>query len=107
MRIYDLRTYTLASREDLDFYKDVVYAKHIPSAKLFGIEIHGAWTSPSDDEPRLYILASNPEGSDPAEVGMRFVSSPEFQKDLEGFDMAKILHVDSVLLDPTAISPLQ
>ncbi|GAA3804310.1 NIPSNAP family protein [Streptomyces phyllanthi] len=107
MGIYELRTYTLASREDLDFYKDVVYPRHASSSKEFGIGGHGIWTGPQDEEPRLYVLASYPEGSDPDELGMRYMQSPGFASDIEDFDVSKIVGVEVKRLTPTASSPLQ
>ncbi|HEY8984785.1 MAG TPA: NIPSNAP family protein [Streptomyces sp.] len=107
MRVYELRTYTLASREDLDFYKDVIYPRHLDSFPKHGIRPHGFWTSPGDDEPRLFVLASMDEGADPAEVAQRYMASAEFKEDLEGFDASKISRVDSVILDPSTGSPLQ
>lgn len=106
MRTYFLRTYTLANHEDLDFYKDVVWTRHLNSCKEFDIEPHGIWTSPRDEEPRLYVLESFPEGSDPAEVGRRYMQSPGFRSDMEGFDMSKVLGVDLLPLTPTHNSPL-
>ncbi|TWF82272.1 NIPSNAP protein [Pseudonocardia hierapolitana] len=107
MDIYELRTYTMASREDLDFYKDVIYPRHLTSFKEFDIHPHGFWTSPQDEEPRLYVLVSAPEGSDLAELGERYMNSPGFRSDVEGFDVSKIRRVDTLTLNPTASSPLQ
>lgn len=107
MSVYELRTYTLASREDLGFYKDVIYPRHLTSFKDFDIQPHGFWTSPQDEEPRLYVLCSYPQEADLAELGERYMNSPGFHSDLEGFDKSKILHVDSLFLNPTTSSPLQ
>ena len=40
MSIYELQTYTLARREDLHFYKDVIYPRHLTSFKDFDIQPH-------------------------------------------------------------------
>ena len=107
MSIFELRTYTLASREDLDFYKDVVYPRHAHSSKDFGIQGHGIWTSLQDQEPRLYVLVSYPQDTDPDELGMRYMQSPGFRSDVEDFDVSKIVDVAAKRLTPTASSPLQ
>lgn len=107
MRVYESRTYTLASQEDLDFYTDVIYPRHLASFAKHGIRPHGFWTSPNDEEPRLFVLVSMDEGADPAEVAERYMHSPEFLSDLDGFDVSKISRVDSLFLSPATGSPLQ
>jgi hypothetical protein len=107
MRVYELRIYSLATREDLDFYKDVIYPRHLTSFPKHGLRAHGFWTSPGDEEHRLFVLMSMDEGADPAEVGRRYMQSPEFLGDVDGFDPSKILGVEVAELRPTASSPLQ
>lgn len=108
MRVYELRIYTLASQEDLGFFKDVIYPRHLlGSFAKFGIRAHGFWTSSNDQDHRLFVLVSLDEGADPAEVAKRYMQSPEFLADLEGFNPSKITRVESQVLAPTASSPLQ
>ena len=52
MRTFELRVYTLRTKEALDFYREVVYPHHLNSFPLFGIEVHGFWTVKEDLEPR-------------------------------------------------------
>jgi hypothetical protein len=107
MRIYELRIYSLASRKDLDFYKDVIYPRHLTSGPRYGIRPHGLWTSPDDEEHRLFVLVSMDEGADLAALGKRYMQSPEFLDDVKGIDPPTILGVEVVPLSPTASSPLQ
>lgn len=107
MRSYELRIYTLATRKDLDFYKDVIYVRHLESSPKFGIRAHGIWSRPSETEHRLYVLVSMDEGTDHAESEKRYMGSPEFRRDLEGFDPSKIKGVEVILLDPAVSSPLK
>lgn len=102
-----MRTYTMASPEDLAMLKDVVWPRHLESTKEFGIAIHGIWTRPQDEEPRLYVLESIPDGIDHDEVGRRFMESSAFRSDVEGFDMATVVGFDLLPLTPAAGSPLQ
>ena len=108
MPTYELRIYKLASQADLDFFKDEIYPRHLEgSLDKYGISLHGFWTNPEDDEPRLFALASYPEGANPAEVDQKYLASPELRKDLEGFDPSKIVGIESVPLTPCSGSPLQ
>jgi len=38
MRTFELRVYTLRSREALDYYVNKIYPRHLGSFPLFGIE---------------------------------------------------------------------
>lgn len=77
------------------------------SFKEHGNRPRGFWTSPNDEEPRLFVLVSVDEGADPVEVGERYIQNSEFLGDPEGFDVSKISRVDSLVLSPTADSPPQ
>jgi len=66
MRTFELRVYTLRTKEALDFYMEKIYPRHLNSFPLFGIEAHGFWTAKEDVEPRLFVLASYAAGEDPA-----------------------------------------
>jgi hypothetical protein len=109
MHRYELRVYSLTSREDLDFFKDVIYPRHLsgffPKA---GIRAHGFWTVPDDQEHRLFVLASTNEVVvDAAEAVEEFRDDPDFLDDLRGFDPSRLLGVEVTHLTPTASSPLQ
>jgi hypothetical protein len=41
MRTFELRVYTLRTKEALDFYMETIYPRHLNSFPLFGIEAHG------------------------------------------------------------------
>jgi hypothetical protein len=107
MRTYNLRIYTLTSREALDIYKDVIYPRHLVSFEKYGIRPHGFWTVPDDDKPRLFVLVSLDDGVDPGESDAQFMQSPELLEDFNGFDPAKLVEVEQLVLIPTASSPLQ
>jgi hypothetical protein len=48
MRLFELRVYTLRTKEALDFYMNQVYPRHLNSFPRFGIEAHGIWTVKED-----------------------------------------------------------
>ena len=106
MRTYELRAYTLSSREALDRYRTVTYLRHLTSFAHHDIGFHGLWTA-QDGSPVLYALVSYADGEDPADVTQRFMSSPEFHADVEGFDPSTIVAVTTTLLKPSEGSPLR
>ena len=42
----------------------------------FGISIHGIWTFPEDEAPRLYVLTSFPADADPVQIERDYMQSP-------------------------------
>lgn len=106
-RKFELRVYTLPSRDALEFYKDEIYPRHLNSFPLFGVEAHGFWTPPIDKGHKLYALVSYPNDQDPSEVTRRYMSSEEFADDIKGFDPKTIVSVETTLLFPTDSSPLR
>lgn len=106
MRTFELRTYTLRTKEALDFYVGTVYPRHLHNFHLFGVETQGVWTAKDDAAYRAFVLLSYAEGDDPAEVARRYIQSPEAANDARGFDVADILSVESTILIPPTIVPL-
>ena len=106
MRTFELRVYTLRTTEALDFYRRVVYPRHLNSFPLFGIQAHGFWIAKADAQPRLFALVSSAAGDEPGEVGPRYMRSTEFANDTRNFDGADIVGVESTILIPSTSSPL-
>lgn len=107
MRAFELRVYTLLSREARDHYMNAIYPRHLNSFPLFGIEPHGFWVAAEEIEPRFFVLASYAEGEEPGEVVRRYMQSAEFAEDIRGFDPSVITRVESTILTPSTRSPLQ
>ena len=107
MRAYEMRVYTLRTKEALEFYASTVYPRHLDNFGLFGVEAHGLWTKKDDVAHRIFVLVSYAEGDDPVEVAQRYIQSPEAVNDAQGFDIADILGVESTILVPSASSPLK
>jgi hypothetical protein len=107
MRTYEMRIYSLRTKEALDFYASTVYPRHLDNFGLFGVEAHGLWTRKDDVAHRIYVLVSYAEGDDPGEVAQRYIHSPEAASDAKGFDVADILGVESTILVPSTSSPLR
>ncbi len=107
MRTFELRVYTLRTKEALDLYRDAIYPRHLNSFSLYGIEAHGFWTAMGDVQPRLFVLASYAAGEEPGEVVRRYMQSKEFADDIKNFDVSDIVGVESTILTPSASSPLK
>jgi hypothetical protein len=105
MRTFELRAYTMRTKEALDFYVDTVFPRHLHNFPSFGVQAHGIWTAKAEIAHRAFVLVSYAEGDDPAEVAQRYIQSPEAANDARGFDVADILHVESTILIPAAGSP--
>ena len=106
MRTFELRVYTLRSSETLDFYRKVIYPRHLESFPRFGIEAHGFWTVAEDVAPRLFVLASYASGDEPGEVARRYLQSVDFKSDIRDFDVSEMVSVESTFLIPSTSSPL-
>ena len=106
MRTFELRIYTLRTKEALDFYRREVYPRHLNSFPLFGIQAHGFWIAKADAPPRLFALVSYAPGAEPSEVGQRYMHSTEFADDTRDFNVADIVGVESTILIPSTSSPL-
>jgi len=107
MRTFELRVYKLRTKGALDFYREMIYPRHLNSFPLFGIEAHGFWTAKADVGPRLFVLASYAAGEDPDEVVRRYMQSTEFADDIRDFNVSDIVGVESTILIPSTSSPLK
>lgn len=107
MRTFEMRVYSLRTREALDFYASTVYPRHLENFGQYGVEAHGLWTEKDDPAHRVFVLISYAEGADPGEVAQRYIQSPDAANDARGFDVADILAVESTILVPSASSPLK
>lgn len=104
--MYQLKTYTLSSHEALITYATVHWPRHIASMPKFGATVEGFWTEEASGNHRLIALLSFKEGVTPDAFFDAYVASPELAADMESFDVDAILHVEDLLLNPVAGSPL-
>jgi hypothetical protein len=107
MRTFELRQYTLRSKEALDIYMTRIYPRHLDSFPLFGIEPHGIWTVKGIAEPQAFVLVSYPEDEDPGVVVRRYMGSREFAEETRDWDRSNIVAVQSTVLTPSTSSPLK
>jgi len=107
LRTFELRVYTLPTKEALDFYMNQIYPRHLGSFPLFGIEPHGIWTAKEDVESRAFVLVSYAAGEEPGEIVRRYMQSTEFAEEIKGWDVSNIVSVESTILIPSTSSPLK
>jgi hypothetical protein len=105
--MFQLRIYTLRSREALQQYAVVHWDRHLATFTKFGVTVHGVWTDRNDGAHRLVALISYPPGVDPERLTGQIMTSPEFSADMAGFDVDEIVDVQTTLLDPTSFSPIR
>lgn len=94
--IYQLRTYTLKSKEAAQEYLKI-WKSHIESLSKFNIKTHAVYVDQAT-ESQIIALVSYEDGSDPTEITKEYMSSAEFQSDMKGFDFSNFLNVDEKLL---------
>lgn len=113
---FQLRIYTLATREAAETYARVHWNRHVPSLERFGIRTHAVYQEASttgraagpevpldgDGQTRVCVLVSY-DGEDFAAQNARYMASPEFRADMEGFDPRNIVSVEEINLAPVDV----
>lgn len=96
---FQLRIYTLASREAAKTYARVHWSRHVPSLERFGIRTHAVYQeTDTAGQTRVCALVSY-DGEDFAAQNARYMASPEFRADMEGFDPRNIVNVEEINLE--------
>ncbi|MCD7821575.1 MAG: hypothetical protein LUG64_05135 [Clostridiales bacterium] len=109
---FQLRIYTLATREAAETYAHIHWNRHVPSLERFGICTHAVYQEtgtagraagpevPPDGngQTRVCALVSY-DGEDFAAQNARYMASPEFRADMEGFDPRNIVNVEELNLE--------
>jgi hypothetical protein len=104
--VFQLRIYTLSSSEALRRYADVHWARHVSTFARFGVTLHAVWTEWGRSPTRLIAVVRYPSGTDLDSLTQRIMGSSEFAADMDGFDVADIVDVRTILLEPTSFSPI-
>jgi hypothetical protein len=104
MRKYQLRTYRLRTAAAATDYLPH-WQLHVRSLKLYGVETHAFFSVPSAPQT-VIALVSFDEHVDPEVVAGEYMKSDAFKEDMNGFDVAQIEGVETLLLKPGEGSPL-
>lgn len=92
-----LRIYTLKSRAALLDFKRIWIERHPNSLAKHRIGVLGLWTALENDQ--LFALVGA-ESGDVEERGTTYMSSVDFQEDMQGFDLTQIIGLSTILLKP-------
>ena len=104
MRNYQLRTYRLRTEEAAADYLPH-WGPHVRSLKLYGVETHAFFSVPSAPQT-VIALISFEEHVDPEVITREYMKSDAFKEDMNGFDVAQIESVETLLLKSGEASPL-
>ncbi|WP_428331528.1 NIPSNAP family protein [Mucilaginibacter sp.] len=96
-----LRIYTLADKETAVQYFTVSWAKHRINLPKFGFEVKGVCGHAPGNANQVIPIVSFPDESDPHEMTERYLKSPDFAVDTAGFDLNKIINVETKILRST------
>lgn len=94
MRTFELRAYTLRTREALNDYVNEVYPSHLESFPLFGIAADGFVDRQGGGRAPVFRAGLLCAGTEPGEVVRRYMQSAEFAEDIRDFDVSDILDVN-------------
>lgn len=98
-----LRIYTLADAESAKTYFDIHWKRHLESLPKHHIQVANVHLEVQDDksEPtRIFATVFADDQYDLNQLNDDYMKSPEFHEDMDGFDMSKILNVETIDLKP-------
>ncbi|EFC40421.1 predicted protein [Naegleria gruberi] len=104
-RNYQLRTYTLKTKESALQYRDIWY-DHVESLKVVGIQTHGIFI-PVDCEEQVIALVSYNTDKTVEEYTLEYMNSEGFKKDVKDFDISNLVKVETREMTAIKGSPLQ
>ncbi|WEV44010.1 hypothetical protein OZX56_01905 [Lactobacillus sp. ESL0684] len=96
--MYQLRIYTINNLENAKIYLDVHWTRHIPSLKKYGITTCNVFRTDhqADEEQQVLALVKCDADQDLNELNQKYMASPEFKVDMQGFDMSAIKNVMTI-----------
>lgn len=103
MPLYQLRQYFFKTAEAAQSYI-AIWPHHVESLKVFDITTHGFFSADADPL-QVIALVSYPDGADPEQVTRGYMQSAGFAKDMAGFDVSTIDHVEERMLTLGVGSP--
>lgn len=97
--MFQLRIYTLKDDKTASLYINEYWQRHLISLPKYGIKVEGVFKekSKSSDQPcRVFAIVSFSKGVDAQASNQKYMDSPEFKSDMDGFPMENILNVESL-----------
>ena len=96
-----LRIYTLSDRPTAEHYFSEHWPKHIVNLPKFGFQVKGVWIGNTPGVANQVVaLLSFSDDADVDDMTARYLKSPEFAADTEGFDRENITHVETKIIRP-------
>lgn len=87
-----LRIYTLVNKAAAEHYFIEHWAKHIISLPIYSFQFKGVWIgSTPESENQVMALVSFPDNANIDKMTERYMKSPDFIEEMEGFDRSKII----------------
>src|SRR5471030_872683 len=94
-----LRIYTLTDKNTAEHYFTEHWPKHLESLPKFGVQVKGVWIGNTpESENQVISILSFPDDANIEEISDRYMKSPEFADDMEGFDTSKITNVETKIM---------
>ncbi len=94
-----LRIYTLVDKATAEHYFTGHWTKHIKSLPKYAFQFKGVWIGNTPDtENQVIALVSFPDNTNINEMTERYMKSPDFIKEMAGFDRGKITNVETKIM---------
>ena len=92
-----LNSYTVADRKSAEQYFAVHWERHKVSLAKFGINTEKVYME-DGTEGHTRVVAICTYDGDVAESEEKYMASPDFWADMEGFDMSKLVAMDKYMI---------
>ena len=100
--MFQLRIYTLKNNQSASLYMNKYWKKHLISLPKYGINAEGVFKEKilsNKKSCRVFALISFQKNIIPKDANAKYMESPDFKSDMEGFPMNNILNVESIDLE--------
>lgn len=99
--MYQVRIYTIKSKNNAEQYFNVQWSRHIVSLKKFNIEVCSVFLENKPDANDCYRIVALVKGNSEKQLSTsneEFMQSDEFKQDMQGFPMQSIKNVETINL---------
>lgn len=98
--MYQLRIYTIKSKEAGEQYLNVHWKRHLVSLPKYGIEVDGVFGEVSDNDTyRVIALCHYEDGADIEALNKAYMTGPDLRADMEGFPLSMMAGVETINMD--------
>lgn len=98
--MYQLRIYTLKTKEAGKQYLNVHWKRHLKSLPKYGIQVDGVFGEvSSEDTFRVIAICHYEDGADIDKVNQAYMEGPDLRADMEGFPLGMMSGVKTISMD--------